>query len=108
MVALYFAVGQARDAWLQADRNRYNGATRCILWKVFASRGLGMDARTVRPYTDGSAVPPIVGKYLCLLLGWMKWGSQFQESFQLGSISYFFVLYSINDKMTLNVHDFFP
>jgi len=52
--------------------------------------------------------PPIVGKYLCLLLGWMKWGSQFQESFQLGSISYFFVLYSINDKMTLNVHDFFP
>ncbi|KAG6905449.1 hypothetical protein DXG01_002595 [Tephrocybe rancida] len=31
----------ARDAWLQADVNRYAGANKCILWKAFASRGLG-------------------------------------------------------------------
>ncbi|KAJ7464297.1 Fungalysin metallopeptidase-domain-containing protein [Mycena galericulata] len=34
----------ARDAWLQADVNRYNGANRCLLWKTFASKGLGVNA----------------------------------------------------------------
>ncbi|KAF8156582.1 Fungalysin metallopeptidase-domain-containing protein [Crassisporium funariophilum] len=34
----------ARDAWIQADANRYNSAHTCILWKAFASRGLGMSA----------------------------------------------------------------
>ncbi|KAF8624152.1 hypothetical protein AX17_007214 [Amanita inopinata Kibby_2008] len=34
----------ARDAWLQADTNRYNGAYHCTLWKAFASRGLGINA----------------------------------------------------------------
>ncbi|KAJ7161771.1 Fungalysin metallopeptidase-domain-containing protein [Mycena crocata] len=34
----------ARNAWLQADVNRYDGANRCLLWKVFASKGLGVNA----------------------------------------------------------------
>ncbi|KAF9262344.1 hypothetical protein L218DRAFT_867734 [Marasmius fiardii PR-910] len=35
---------QARDAWIQADANRYGGANNCTLWNVFASRGLGVGA----------------------------------------------------------------
>ena len=45
---------QARDAWIQADANRYGGANKCLLWKAFASRGLGTDAANHR---DGTAVP---------------------------------------------------
>ncbi|KIM37287.1 hypothetical protein M413DRAFT_276637 [Hebeloma cylindrosporum] len=44
----------ARDAWIQADTNRYNGANKCLLWKAFASRGLGVGAAS---YVDSSAVP---------------------------------------------------
>jgi len=50
-------VETARDAWLQADRNRYNGANKCLLWKAFASRGLGVDAKTTKPYANGFKVP---------------------------------------------------
>ncbi|KAM5541595.1 hypothetical protein V8D89_004785 [Ganoderma adspersum] len=35
---------QARAAWIQADANRYGGANRCLLWRAFASRGLGVGA----------------------------------------------------------------
>ncbi|KAF8755086.1 Fungalysin metallopeptidase (M36) [Rhizoctonia solani] len=31
----------ARNAVIQADANRYNGANNCTLWKAFAKRGLG-------------------------------------------------------------------
>ena len=34
----------ARDAWIQADVNRFGGANRCTLWTAFASRGLGVNA----------------------------------------------------------------
>ncbi|KAJ7307908.1 peptidase M36 [Mycena albidolilacea] len=34
----------ACNAWLQADVNRYNGTNRCLLWKTFASKGLGVNA----------------------------------------------------------------
>ncbi|KAI0797286.1 Fungalysin metallopeptidase-domain-containing protein [Irpex lacteus] len=34
----------ARDAWIQADVNRFNGANKCTLWTAFASRGLGVNA----------------------------------------------------------------
>ncbi|TFK66605.1 hypothetical protein BDN72DRAFT_899704 [Pluteus cervinus] len=34
----------ARDAWIQADQNRYKGANKCLLWTAFASRGLGPNA----------------------------------------------------------------
>ncbi|KAI3608437.1 putative extracellular elastinolytic metalloproteinase precursor [Moniliophthora roreri] len=44
----------ARDAWIQADQNRYGGANACLLWKVFASRGLGVDAAN---YLDSGSVP---------------------------------------------------
>ncbi|KAJ3517104.1 hypothetical protein NLJ89_g721 [Agrocybe chaxingu] len=35
---------QARDAWIQADVNRYDGKHRCTVLKAFASRGLGANA----------------------------------------------------------------
>jgi extracellular elastinolytic metalloproteinase len=50
-------VVDARDAWIQADRNRYEGANKCLLWKVFASRGLGINAVVKPPYRDGGDVP---------------------------------------------------
>lgn len=40
-----FAVLTGRDAIIQADANRYNGANKCLLWKAFASRGLGVNAK---------------------------------------------------------------
>ncbi|KAJ7655472.1 Fungalysin metallopeptidase-domain-containing protein [Mycena rosella] len=45
---------QARDAIIQADQNRYAGANKCILWKAWASRGLGFKAFD---YTDDFSVP---------------------------------------------------
>ncbi|KAF8886738.1 Fungalysin metallopeptidase-domain-containing protein [Infundibulicybe gibba] len=44
----------ARDAWIQADANRYAGANKCLLWRAFASRGMGVNAAS---YGDSSAVP---------------------------------------------------
>ncbi|KAJ7110217.1 Fungalysin metallopeptidase-domain-containing protein [Mycena crocata] len=44
----------ARTAWIQADINRYGGANMCVLWRAFASRGLGTDAAN---HADGTAVP---------------------------------------------------
>ncbi|RXW20286.1 hypothetical protein EST38_g5569 [Candolleomyces aberdarensis] len=47
---------QARDAWIQADENRYNGANKCTLFRAFASRGLGLNAD--RTFNDDDTVPP--------------------------------------------------
>ncbi|EEB91178.1 hypothetical protein MPER_10503, partial [Moniliophthora perniciosa FA553] len=44
----------ARDAWIQADQNRYGGANACLLWNAFASRGLGVGAANHR---DSTTVP---------------------------------------------------
>ncbi|KAM5541577.1 hypothetical protein V8D89_004767 [Ganoderma adspersum] len=44
----------ARNAWIQADINRYNGANYCTLWRTFASRGLGVNAAL---HIDNTAVP---------------------------------------------------
>ncbi|KAJ7282226.1 Fungalysin metallopeptidase-domain-containing protein [Mycena rebaudengoi] len=44
----------ARDAIIQADRNRYGGANKCLLWKAFASRGLGVKAKN---HKDDASVP---------------------------------------------------
>jgi extracellular elastinolytic metalloproteinase len=44
----------ARNAWIQADVNRYKGTNKCTLWKAFASRGLGLHAAD---HNDDSAVP---------------------------------------------------
>ncbi|KAG6831526.1 hypothetical protein H0H92_009795 [Tricholoma furcatifolium] len=46
----------ARDAWIQADVNRYNGVNLCLLWKAFASRGMGVNAAN---YRDDSTVPSV-------------------------------------------------
>lgn len=35
---------QARDAIILANKNYYNGANECDIWKGFAKRGLGFDA----------------------------------------------------------------
>lgn len=43
-----FPVLTARDAWIQADANRYGGANFCTLWKAFASRGVGVNAANHR------------------------------------------------------------
>ncbi|KAF9017287.1 hypothetical protein BDZ89DRAFT_1165814 [Hymenopellis radicata] len=43
----------ARDAWYQADELRYGGANKCTLQKVFASRGLGLNAKN---HVDDDAV----------------------------------------------------
>lgn len=45
----------ARAAWIQADQNRYNGSHKCLLWKAFASRGLGPNADD--NYVDDFSVP---------------------------------------------------
>lgn len=45
----------ARDAWIQADLNRYGGSHKCLLWTAFASRGLGVNAGP--GYIDDSTVP---------------------------------------------------
>ncbi|KAJ7596235.1 Fungalysin metallopeptidase-domain-containing protein [Mycena floridula] len=44
----------ARDAWLQADVNRYAGVNKCLIWTAFASRGLGVNAAN---FVDDSSVP---------------------------------------------------
>ncbi|KAH9173735.1 Fungalysin metallopeptidase-domain-containing protein [Lactarius sanguifluus] len=46
---------QARDAWIQADANRYNGSHVCFLWANFASKGLGVKAAN---YIDDDSIPP--------------------------------------------------
>ena len=45
---------QARDAILAADVANYGGANKCLMWKGFASRGLGVDAANKK---DGFKVP---------------------------------------------------
>ncbi|KAJ7165457.1 Fungalysin metallopeptidase-domain-containing protein [Mycena crocata] len=44
----------ARDAWVQADANRFNGANRCTVLKAFASRGLGVRAHN---FVDDFTIP---------------------------------------------------
>ncbi|KAJ7210611.1 Fungalysin metallopeptidase-domain-containing protein [Mycena rebaudengoi] len=47
-------ITQARDAWIQADINRYSGANKCLLWTAFASRGLGVNAAG---FVDNADIP---------------------------------------------------
>jgi Fungalysin metallopeptidase (M36) len=35
---------QARDAIIQADIDYYGGVNKCLIWKAFAKRGLGVNA----------------------------------------------------------------
>ncbi|KAF8156585.1 Fungalysin metallopeptidase-domain-containing protein [Crassisporium funariophilum] len=45
----------ARDAWIQADSNRYGGAHACEIWTAFATRGLGVAAAN---HVDNFLMPP--------------------------------------------------
>ncbi len=52
-----------RNAILQADQLLYNGAHQCLIWDVFARRGLGYSANQGSPYsrsdqTEAFDVPP--------------------------------------------------
>ncbi|KAF8699524.1 peptidase M36 family, partial [Rhizoctonia solani] len=53
---------QARDAIIAADDALTAGENKCTLWKAFASRGLGKDAKRLvdspRPSINGFKVPP--------------------------------------------------
>src|SRR5690554_688958 len=56
----------ARDAILQADQLLYNGENTCLIWEVFANRGLGFSAdqgsRNSRTdQTEAFDLPPFVG-----------------------------------------------
>ncbi|KAH8991257.1 Fungalysin metallopeptidase-domain-containing protein [Lactarius akahatsu] len=46
---------QTRDAWIQADTNRYNGSHVCLLWEEFVNKGLGVKAAN---YIDDGSLPP--------------------------------------------------
>ncbi|KAJ3239324.1 Fungalysin/Thermolysin Extracellular metalloproteinase 5 [Chytriomyces hyalinus] len=48
---------QARDAILQADQVIFKGKYRCAIWKGFAKRGMGVNARNGGGYVDNSSVP---------------------------------------------------
>lgn len=52
MVCLVVA---ARDAWIQADETRFQGIHRCTLYSVFASLGLGSNAKD--DFVDDESVP---------------------------------------------------
>lgn len=45
----------ARNAVIQADANRYNGANKCLLWTAYAKRGLGYGATTTK--VDSMTLP---------------------------------------------------
>lgn len=46
----------ARDAFIQAELNRYGGRHYCVIWRVFASKGLGYGA--YQDYVNEYSVPP--------------------------------------------------
>ncbi|KAF8749252.1 Fungalysin metallopeptidase (M36) [Rhizoctonia solani] len=45
----------ARNAVIQADANRYNGANKCLLWRAYAKRGLGYGTTTTK--VDSTTLP---------------------------------------------------
>ena len=56
LTALHFSVViQARNAIIQADHMRYRGRNRCLIWNVFASRGLGVNATS--DFDDSDDIP---------------------------------------------------
>src|SRR5690554_493508 len=62
----YTTLFRSRDAILQADQLLYNGENTCLIWEVFANRGLGFSAdqgsRNSRTdQTEAFDLPPFVG-----------------------------------------------
>ncbi|KAJ3276015.1 hypothetical protein HDV01_006185 [Terramyces sp. JEL0728] len=46
----------ARDAIIAADKARYGGKNKCLIWKAFAKRGLGTDS-VAKGYKNGFKLP---------------------------------------------------
>jgi len=60
-----------RNAILKADTVNYKGANSCLIWNVFARRGLGFDAKQGTSYSaidgkEGFALPPSCDKRLII------------------------------------------
>jgi extracellular elastinolytic metalloproteinase len=47
----------ARDAILLADKNHYGGENKCLIWKAFAKRGLGVGAEQSFEYVNDFKLP---------------------------------------------------
>ena len=68
----------ARQAWIQADANRYDGVNAELLWSTFAKLGLGVDAanyndsdllpshfKPIVIFRGQTELPPLVGTDIC-------------------------------------------
>ena len=68
----------ARQAWIQADANRYDGVNAELLWSTFAKLGLGVDAANYNDsdllpshfkptviFRGQTELPPLVGTDIC-------------------------------------------
>ncbi|KAG9104086.1 hypothetical protein FRC06_005569 [Ceratobasidium sp. 370] len=87
----------ARDAIIQADKNRYDGANECLLWKAFAKRGLGKAILAHLPFfarrwtekTAGTSEEPVGAEArLSDVRGAWACGKRArQEEFQISAIS---------------------
>nr|BBI93468.1 metalloprotease [Pleurotus salmoneostramineus] len=54
---------QARDAWFQADKDLYGGIHTCLIWKAFASKGLGVKAEK---FNNDETIPTECGGEIIL------------------------------------------
>ena len=45
---------QARDAIIFADKVHYNGLHRCLLWRGYSKRGLGVNAKAITTIEGGN------------------------------------------------------
>lgn len=57
---------QARDAILATDEHTFNYKYKCLIWKAFAKRGMGLDAKVAsqaefKGYTNGFNIPAECG-----------------------------------------------
>ena len=75
---LIYKVVFARQAWIQADANRYNGVNEEVLWSTFANLGLGVGAADYNDsdllpshfkptviFRGQTELPPLVGTDIC-------------------------------------------
>ena len=75
---LIYKVVFARQAWIQADANRYYGVNEEVLWNTFANLGLGVGAADYNDsdllpshfkptviFRGQTELPPLVGTDIC-------------------------------------------
>ena len=82
---LLYEVVFARQAWIQADANRYNGVNEELLWSTFAKFGLGVGSadyndsdllpshfKPIVIFREQTKLPPLVGTNICgVAPGWV-------------------------------------